>query len=110
MNSLIGSVALLIQLFSFLFRSVSQSVISVAKSCLLRAQTEPCAHQDPGERSSNPTRDCPRFAHECSGVSCGAVGQCWPATGFGALTVAVCAWDLLKEVAIIFVSSYIVSV
>ena len=24
---------------------------------LLRAQTEPCAHQEPGERSSDPTRD-----------------------------------------------------
>ena len=110
MNSLIGSVALFIQLFSFLFRSVSQSVSSVAQSCLWRAQTEPYAHQDPGERSSKPTRDRRRFAHECSGVSCRGVGQRWPAAGLGALTVAVCAWDLSKEVAIVFVNSSIVSV
>ena len=29
----------------------------------------------------------------------------WPAAGFGALGVAVCAWDLLKEVTIIFITS-----
>ena len=31
-------------------------------------QTEPCAHQDPGERSSDRTRDRPRLARECPGV------------------------------------------
>jgi len=36
------------------------------------------------------------------------VGQWWPATGLGALRVAVHAWDLLKEVAIIFITSTIV--
>ena len=30
--------------------------------------------------------------------------------GLGALSAAVCAWDLLKEVAIIFITSTIVSV
>ena len=30
-----------------------------------RAQTEPCVHQDPGERSSDPTR----LTQTCSGVS-----------------------------------------
>ena len=34
-----------------------------------RTQTEPCTHQDPGKRSSDPTRDRPRFALECPGVS-----------------------------------------
>ena len=34
-----------------------------------RAQIKPCVHQDPGERSSDPTRDGPRLAHECPGVS-----------------------------------------
>ena len=29
-----------------------------------RAQTEPCMHQDPGERSSDPTRDLPRLARD----------------------------------------------
>ena len=36
------------------------------------------------------------------------VGQWWPAAGLGALSVAVRAWDLLKEVAIIFITSTIV--
>ena len=38
------------------------------------------------------------------GVSCGGVGQWWPAAELGALSVAIHAWDLLKEVAIIFFS------
>ena len=33
------------------------------------------------------------------------VGQWWPAAGLGALSVAVLAWDLLKEAAIIFTTS-----
>ena len=36
------------------------------------------------------------------------MGQWWPAAGFGALNVALHAWDLLKEVAIIFITSTIV--
>ena len=39
----------------------------------------------------------------------GGVGQWWPAAGLGALSVAVHAWDLLKEVAIIFITPTIVS-
>ena len=34
--------------------------------------------------------------------------QQWPAAGLGALSVAVCAWDLLKEVDIMFITSTIV--
>ena len=34
-----------------------------------RAQTKPCAHQDPGERSSDPTGDGARLACECPGGS-----------------------------------------
>ena len=49
-----------------------------------------------------PTRDWPRLACECPGVSGGGVGQWWLATGSGARSEAVQAWDLLKEVAIIF--------
>ena len=30
-----------------------------------RAQTEPCVHQNPGERSNDPTRDLPRLVCEC---------------------------------------------
>ena len=63
-----------------------------------RAQTEPCVLWDPGERSSDPKRDLPRLACEHPGVSSRGVGQWWPAEGLGALSVAVHAWDLLKEV------------
>ena len=37
------------------------------------------------------------------------MGQWWPAAGLGALSVAVQAWHLLKEVTIIFIISTIVS-
>ena len=73
-----------------------------------RAQTKPCAHLDPGERSSDPTKDWPRLARECPGVSGGGMGQWWPAAGSGALSVAVHAWDLLKEFTIIFITSTVV--
>ena len=36
------------------------------------------------------------------------MGQWWPAAGLGALRVAVYAWDLSKEVAIISITSTIV--
>ena len=60
------------------------------------------------EKSSDPTRDRLRLSCECSGVSGGGVGQWWPAAGLGALSEAVPAQDLLKEVAIIFITSTIV--
>ena len=69
-----------------------------------------CVHQDPEETSSDPTRDLPRLARECPGVSGrgSVVGQWWPAAGLGALSIAECAWELLKEVAIMFITSTIV--
>ena len=36
------------------------------------------------------------------------MGRWWPAVALGALSVAVHAWDLLKEVTIIFITSNIV--
>jgi len=60
------------------------------------------------ERSSDPTKDWPTLACEYPGVSGGGVGCRGPAVGSGALSVAVRAWDLLKEVAIIFITSTIV--
>ena len=39
-----------------------------------RAQTETCVHQDPGEKSSDPIRDWPRLALQCSGVTGAGVG------------------------------------
>ena len=65
-----------------------------------RAQTGPCVHQDPGERSSDPTRDGPRLACESPGVSGRGVGRWCPAGESGALNAAVHAQDLLKEVII----------
>ena len=59
-------------------------------------------HQDPGERNSDPTGDCPGLACGCPGASSEGVGQRWPAAGLGAWIVAVYAWDPLKEVTIIF--------
>ena len=50
----------------------------------------------------------PDLPVECPGVSGRGVGQWWPAVGLGALSAAVCAWDLSKEVAIIFITSTIV--
>ena len=67
-----------------------------------RAQTKPGVHQDLGGRSSDPTGDWPRLACECPGVSGRGVGWQWPAAGLGALSVAVHARDVLKEVASIF--------
>ena len=38
----------------------------------------------------------------------GGIGWWWPAAGLGALNTVVCAWDLLKGVSIIFITSTIV--
>ena len=62
-----------------------------------RAQTKPCAHQEPGERSSVPTRDWARLTSECPGVSGRGVSQQWPAAGSGALNTTVHAQILLKD-------------
>ena len=66
-------------------------------------------HQDPGKRSSDPTKDWPRLACECPGVSGRGVDWCWTAAGLGPLSVAVDAWDLLK-ITIVFITSTTVSV
>ena len=66
----------------------------------------------PGPRIkiSESSRDWPRLDWEWLGGSSRVVGQWWPAAGLGALSIAVHAWDLLKEVTIIFITSTIVSV
>ena len=69
-----------------------------------QAKTEPCVHQHWGERSSDLTRDWLRLALKCPGISGGGLGQRWPAAGLGALSVAMHSWDLLKEIAIIFIT------
>ena len=65
-------------------------------------------HQDPGERSSDLSGDCHGLACGCLEVSGRGMGQWWPAAALGALSVAVYAWDLLREVIIIFITSTIV--
>ena len=57
-----------------------------------RAQTKSCVHKDPGERSSDPTRNWPRLARECPGASSRGVDRWRPAAGLGALSVAVHAF------------------
>ena len=58
--------------------------------------------------SSGLVRDGPRLAWECPGVSGRGVGWQGPAAGSEALSAAVYAWDLLKEVTNIFIASTIV--
>ena len=71
-----------------------QNLHGTGETDFWRAQTKPCEHQDPGERSSDHTRDWLRLAYDCPGVSGGGMGQRWPAAGSGTLSVAVCARDL----------------
>ena len=46
-----------------------------------RKQRKPCVHQDPGERSSDPTRDWGRLGCVCMGVSGGGVDRYWINSG-----------------------------
>ena len=55
-----------------------------------------------------PQTHWPRLACECPGVSGRDMGWRCPAAGSGTLSVAMYAWDLLKKVAIIFITSTIV--
>ena len=62
-------------------------------------------HQDPGERNSDPTGDCPDLP---VGVR-ESPAKAWVHGGL-LRTVAVHAWDLLREVTILFITSTIVSI
>ena len=92
----------------WLWRPVGYRTYTGLGKQTLGAQTKLCVHQDPEERSSDPTRDWPRLACECPRVCGRGVCREWPAAGLGALSVAAHAQDLLKEVAIIFITSTIV--
>ena len=48
---------------------------------LQRHKQKPCVHQDPGEMSSDPTRDWARLACECLGVSSRGIGWQWSSWG-----------------------------
>ena len=54
-----------------------------------KAQTKPCVHQDPGERSSDPTREWARLACEYPGDSSGGMGGQWLSVASGALNLTV---------------------
>ena len=54
-----------------------------------RAQTKLCAHQDQGERSSDPRGDRAWVAWECPGISNGGMGQQGTAVGSEALNATV---------------------
>ena len=72
----------------------SQNLHGTGETDSWRAQTKSCVYQDPGEMTSDSTRDWLRLACECPGVSTGGVSWRWPAAGLGALSVAVGAQDL----------------
>ena len=59
-------------------------------------------HQDPGEKSSDRTGDCPGVACGCLGVSVRGMGRWWPAAGSGALSEAMQAPGLWEKVSIVF--------
>ena len=63
-------------------------------------------HQGPGERNSDPTGDCPRL--NCGGPGASSEGRWCSAAGLGAGTITVHAWDLLRELTIVFITSTIV--
>ena len=60
------------------------------------------------EKGAVTPQNRPRLACECLRVSSGGMGRLWPAAGLGALSIAVPAWDLSKEVPIIIIISTIV--
>ena len=62
--------------------------------------------QEKGAMTSQETD--PDLPVECPGVSGRGVGQQWPDAGLGALSAATGAWEILKEVATIFITSTIV--
>ena len=60
-----------------------------------------------GKGAVSPQETEPDLPVNCAGVSGRGVGQWWPAAGSGALSAGMPAWDLLKEVTIIFITSTI---
>ena len=64
----------------------------------------------PRRKISESSRDWFRLDWECLRGSSRGMGQWWPAAGLGALSVTVHAWEISKEVTIIFITSTIVSV
>ena len=90
----------------WLWRSVGfdyRTSTGAGKQTLGRHKQNLCTH-GPGERSSDLTGDWPRLAYNCPRVSGRGVGRQWPAAGWRALNITVCAQDLLKEVTIIFIT------
>ena len=76
---------------------------------LLKGTDRTLCVPEPRRKEQWPHKRLTRLASDCPGVPGRGVGQQWPAAGLGALSVAVHAWDLLKEVplslTIIFITS-----
>ena len=76
---------------------------------LLKGTDRTLCVPEPRRKERWPHKRLTRLASDCPGVPGRGVGQQWPAAGLGALSVAVHAWDLLKEVplslTIIFITS-----
>ena len=76
---------------------------------LLKGTDRTLCVPEPRRKERWPHKRLTRLASGCPGVPGRGVGQQWPAAGLGALSVAVHAWDLLKEVplslTIIFITS-----
>ena len=74
-----------------------------------RAQTKPCVHQDPEKkRIVTPQETDPGFSVSVHPAEAWVGGGLLQGRGTKCNSVAVCAWDLLKEVTIIFITSTIV--
>ena len=84
------------------------SKVSILQCPIIVQLSHPCMTAGKTIALTSATRDQPRLACECPGVSRGGVGQQWPAAGSGALSAAMRVWDLLKEITIIFITSTVV--
>ena len=75
---------------------------------LLEVKNRTLCAPKPRKKEQWPHKRLTQLTRECPGVSSRDAGWWWAAAGLGAVNVAVCAWNLLKEVAIIFITCTIV--
>ena len=82
-------------------------MVGLVKLCL---ESNPITSRDTQRAQTNLVLIRPRDPTEtepelCLSVSYGGMGQQWTAAGLGTLSVPVPAWNSLKEVTIIFITS-----
>ena len=75
---------------------------------LFEGTNETLCAPEPRRKELWPHERLAQTCQECTGISSGGVGRQRPAAGLVALRVVVLAWDLLKEVAIVFITPIIV--